>query len=45
MYNYNIGLGFGSMYPVHMTRSDNNTCSKVDMCHHLNEYSAIGHWT
>ena len=28
-----IGLGLG---PVHWTQSDDDTCLKIDTCHHLN---------
>ena len=30
-----FGLG-----PVHWTRSDDDTCSKINTCHHLNEFSS-----
>ena len=35
MYNYNIGLDFDSVHPVHLTWSDSDTC------HHLNRSNAI----
>ena len=40
-----IGLGLGPVNLVHWTRSDGDTCLKVDTCHHLNGSSTIGHWT
>lgn len=37
---YSLRLGLDS---VHWTRSDGDTCPKVDTCHHLNGSSIIGH--
>ena len=35
-----FGLGLGL---VHWTQSDNNTCPKVDIYHHLNGFNTIGY--
>ena len=39
------GSGLGPVLSMHWTRSDGDTCPFLDMCHHLNKSSAIGHWT
>ena len=35
---YEFGLGL--MFPVHWTRSDCDTCLKMDTCHHLIRFNA-----
>ena len=36
-----LGLLLGLVHLVHWTQSDGEKCLKVDICHHLNESSAL----
>jgi len=38
-----LGLGLGIVCSVHWTRSDSDTCLKVDICHHFNGSNTPGH--
>ena len=38
-----MGLGLGPTHPMHWTRSDGDTCLKVNTCHCLNGSNTTGH--
>ena len=38
-------LGLGLVHLVYWTQTNDDTYSKVDTCHHLNESNTIRHWT
>ena len=40
-----IGLGLGPVLSVYWTRSDGDTCQKMNTCNNPNESNTIGHWT
>ena len=40
-----IGSRLGLMFPVYWTRSDDDTCQKIDIYHNPNKSNTIEHWT
>ena len=39
------GLDLSPMHPVHWIQLDNDTYSKINACHYLNESNTRKHWT